>query len=67
MFHLRLDLLAASVTGSRNLTKRLRGVLVRTKIPQLMTIPDFGAMSAIAIVALAPPTEIFAKGRDFGA
>ncbi|ARU17513.1 IS110 family transposase [Croceicoccus marinus] len=34
---------------------------------QLMTIPGIGPITAIAILALAPPPESFAKGRDFAA
>ena len=32
---------------------------------QLMTIPGIGPITATAILALAPPPESFAKGRDF--
>ncbi|WP_028657405.1 IS110 family transposase [Novosphingobium sp. B-7] len=34
---------------------------------RLMTIPGIGPIAATAIVALAPPVEIFTKGRDFAA
>jgi transposase len=34
---------------------------------RLMTIPGIGPIVATAIVALAPPAETFAKGRDFAA
>jgi len=34
---------------------------------QLMTIPGVGPITATAILALAPPPENFAKGRDFAA
>ena len=34
---------------------------------RLMTIPGIGPITATAIVALAPPIETFAKGRDFAA
>lgn len=34
---------------------------------QLMTIPGIGPITATAILALAPPPESFAKGRDFAA
>jgi transposase len=34
---------------------------------RLMTIPGIGPITATAIVALAPPAETFAKGRDFAA
>jgi transposase len=34
---------------------------------RLMTIPGIGPIAATAIVALAPPAETFAKGRDFAA
>jgi transposase len=34
---------------------------------RLMTIPGVGAICATALQALAPPAEVFAKGRDFAA
>lgn len=34
---------------------------------RLMTIPGVGPITATAIIALAPPPETFAKGRDFAA
>lgn len=34
---------------------------------RLMTIPGIGPITATAILALAPPTESFRKGRDFAA
>jgi transposase len=34
---------------------------------RLMTIPGIGPICAAAMVALAPPAETFAKGRDFAA
>jgi len=34
---------------------------------RLMTIPGIGPVIATALVALAPPRETFAKGRDFAA
>jgi hypothetical protein len=34
---------------------------------RLMTVPGIGPISATAIVALAPPAETVAKGRDFAA
>lgn len=34
---------------------------------RLMTIPGVGPITATAILALAPPPESFAKGRDFAA
>lgn len=34
---------------------------------RLMTIPGIGPIAATAILALAPPIETFAKGRDFAA
>lgn len=34
---------------------------------RLMTIPGVGPITATAIVALAPPVETFATGRDFAA
>ena len=34
---------------------------------RLMTIPGVGAVCAMAMAALAPPPETFAKGRDFAA
>ena len=34
---------------------------------RLMSIPGIGPISAVALEALAPPAESFAKGRDFAA
>jgi transposase len=34
---------------------------------RLMTIPGVGVLCAVAMEALAPPSESFAKGRDFAA
>ena len=34
---------------------------------RLMTIPGVGPVCAVALAALAPPTESFSKGRDFAA
>ena len=34
---------------------------------RLMTIPGIGPITSSAIVAYAPPSEIFSKGRDFAA
>jgi transposase len=34
---------------------------------RLMTIPGIGPITAVAILALAPPPESFRKGRDFAA
>jgi transposase len=34
---------------------------------RLMTIPGVGVICAVAIEALAPPLDGFAKGRDFAA
>lgn len=34
---------------------------------QLMTIPGIGPITATAMVAMAPPTSTFSKGRDFAA
>jgi len=34
---------------------------------RLMTIPGIGAVTATALVALAPPVESFRRGRDFAA
>jgi len=36
-------------------------------VRRLMTIPGIGPICATALEALAPPPEIFAKGRDFAA
>ena len=32
---------------------------------RLMTIPGIGPITATALAALAPPPEVFSKGRDF--
>ena len=34
---------------------------------RLMTIPGIGPITATALAALAPPPEVFRKGRDFAA
>ena len=34
---------------------------------RLMTIPDVGPITAVALAALSPPLEGFARGRDFAA
>jgi transposase len=34
---------------------------------RLMTIPGVGPVTAVALAALAPPAEIFKRGRDFAA
>src|ERR671916_1952974 len=34
---------------------------------RLMTIPRVGPVTAVALAALAPPAEIFKRGRDFAA
>ena len=34
---------------------------------RLMTIPGIGPITATALAALAPPPEVFSKGRDFAA
>jgi transposase len=34
---------------------------------RLMTIPGIGAVTATALVALAPPAQTFKRGRDFAA
>jgi transposase len=34
---------------------------------RLMTIPGIGAVTAVALVSLAPPAESFRRGRDFAA
>ena len=34
---------------------------------RLMTIPGIGPITAMALVALAPPAETFKRGRDFAA
>lgn len=34
---------------------------------QLMTVPGIGPITATAMVAMAPPTSTFSKGRDFAA
>jgi transposase len=34
---------------------------------RLMTIPGVGPVTAVALAALAPPAEVFKRGRDFAA
>jgi transposase len=48
----------------KEITRRAREDEVARR---LMTIPGIGPITATAIVAIAPPAETFAKGRDFAA
>jgi transposase len=38
-----------------------------TEAKRLMTIPGVGPITATALGALAPPVQIFKRGRDFAA
>ena len=50
------------------LSARLRSEARRDETARrLMTIPGVGPVCAVALAALAPPTESFSKGRDFAA
>ena len=50
------------------LSARLRAEARRDETARrLMTIPGVGPVCAVALAALAPPTESFSKGRDFAA
>lgn len=59
----------ASLSGQIGvLEKELRERARRYEVAaRLMTIPGIGPICATAIEALAPPSESFAKGRDFAA
>ena len=68
MFRVMLDLLG-ELDGKvaeldKEITRRAREDEVARR---LMTIPCVGPIGATAILALAPPAETFAKGRDFAA
>lgn len=68
MFRLMLDLLdeldRKVAELDREIARRAREDEVARR---LMTIPGVGPIGATAILALAPPAETFAKGRDFAA
>lgn len=69
---LPLEALAAGLAALTGEIRRLDGeIAVRAKADEtarrLMTIPGVGPVIATALVALAPPRETFAKGRDFAA
>lgn len=67
-----LEALASGLAALGEQIARLDGeIAVRAKADEtarrLMTIPGVGPVIATALVALAPPRETFAKGRDFAA
>jgi transposase len=60
-----IDALEARIDG---LSAWLRADARRDETTRsLMTIPGVGPVCAVALAALAPPTESFSKGRDFAA
>lgn len=60
-----LDALDSQISDlDQQITRRAREDEVARK---LMTIPGIGSITAVAIAALAPPPEGFARGRDFAA
>lgn len=69
---LPLEALASGLAALGEQIARLDGeIAVRAKADEtarrLMTIPGVGPVIATALVALAPPRETFARGRDFAA
>src|ERR1700746_2634429 len=68
MFRLMLDLLTGLNGKIADLDKEIARRAREDEVSRrLMTIPGIGPISATAIAALAPPSESFAKGRDFAA
>lgn len=68
MFRMMLDLLEELDEKIGELDKEIaRRAREDVIAKRLMTIPGVGPITATAIVALAPPAESFAKGRDFAA
>lgn len=68
MFAMMVDMLADL---DRRIAELDKGIARRAREDEvarrLMTIPGIGPITATAIAAIAPPTETFAKGRDFAA
>ncbi len=63
-----LDQIALLQAKIDELEKEIRHQVRRDDVTaRLMTIPGIGPISAAAMMAFAPPPEIFAKGRDFAA
>jgi transposase len=68
MLRLMLDLFAGLNSKIADLDKEIARCAREDDVSRrLMTVPGIGPISATAIVALAPPFETFAKGRDFAA
>jgi transposase len=68
MFRLMIDMLTGLDGKIADLDKEIARRAREDEVSRmLMTVPGVGAISATAIAALAPPAEIFAKGRDFAA
>lgn len=68
MFRLMLDLLDELDRKVAELDKEIARRAREDEVARrLMTIPGVGPIGATAILALAPPAETFAKGRDFAA
>jgi transposase len=66
MLRLMLDLFAGLNRKIADLDKEIARRAREDDVSRrLMTVPGIGPISATAIVALAPPFETFAKGRDF--
>lgn len=63
-----LDHIAALEMRITELDRRIRDrARADDTAHRLMSIPGIGPISAVALEALAPPAETFAKGRDFAA
>lgn len=62
------DLLGELTKRIDALTLRLRHMARQDDVARrLMTMPGVGPMTAVSLAALAPPPEMFSKGRDFAA
>jgi transposase len=68
MFKLMIDLLAELDEQIAVLEREIaRTAKEDEEAWRLMTIPGIGPIAATAIIVLAPPIEMFRKGRDFAA
>jgi transposase len=66
--HLLLDQIRHLMDRINRLTIQIRQVVQDNEIAQrLSTIPGVGPITAMTLATLAPPTEMFRKGRDFAA
>lgn len=62
------DLIAQVTERIDALTRQLRRIARENDTARrLMTMPGIGPVTAVALATLAPPQEVFSKGRDFAA